>query len=168
MAGSDSSDRTDQALGLLETFGLVAAIEGADAMLKAARVRLLVQERTVPGLITSTIVGETAAVQAAVDAGRAAAERVGKVVSAHVIPRPDADVWAILDRQDRLEAAAPTPARAPAQKSKLAKAADTYEAMTVPELRRRARTEDHPTFQGRVISKASKAELLRFLRTGQP
>ena len=166
MAGSGSSDHTDDALGLLETFGLVAAIEGADAMLKAANVRLLVQERTVPGLITSTIVGETAAVQAAVDAGRAAAERVGKVISAHVIPRPASDVWDVLERADQVE---PIPAPpAPAKKPKASNASDSYEVMTVPELRRVARTQDHPTFQGRVISKASKAELLRFLRTGQP
>ncbi|NNF56881.1 MAG: BMC domain-containing protein [Rhodothermaceae bacterium] len=164
MAGSGSSDHTDGALGLLETFGLVAAIEGVDAMLKASNVRLLVQERTVPGLITSTIVGETAAVRAAVDAGRAAAERVGTVVSAHVIPRPASDVWEVLERPDPVEAA-PTPPRAPAKKTR---ASDAYEGMTVPELRRVARTQDHPTFQGRVISKASKAELLRFLRTGQP
>ena len=167
MAGSGSSDHTDDALGLLETFGLVAAIEGADAMLKASNVRLLVQERTVPGLITSTIVGETAAVRAAVDAGRAAAERVGKVISAHVIPRPASDVWDVLERADPVEAA-PTPRRAPAKKPKASTVSDSYEAMTVPELRRVARTHDHSTFQGRVISKASKAELLRFLRTGQP
>ena len=76
------------ALGMLETHGLVAAIEAADAMLKAAPVRLLQQQRTNPALITHFVVGEVGAVQAAVDAGRMAAERVGRVASAHVIPRP--------------------------------------------------------------------------------
>ena len=76
------------ALGLLETQGLVAAIEAADAMLKSAEVRLLQQQRTNPALITHVVTGETAAVRAAVDAGAAAAERVGRVVSKLVIPRP--------------------------------------------------------------------------------
>ena len=78
-----------EALGLIETKGLVAALEAADAAAKAARVRLLGIKKTVPALMTVQVVGETAAVRSAVDAGRAAAERVGSVVSTHVIPRPD-------------------------------------------------------------------------------
>lgn len=86
----------ETALGLLETHGLVAGIEAADAMLKTADVRLVSMERTIPALITIKIVGDVASVQASVDAGRAAAERVGRVVSAHVIPRPADEVRAMM------------------------------------------------------------------------
>ena len=78
-----------KALGMVETKGLVASIEAADAMVKAAKVTLLGKERAKAGLITIIVVGETAAVKSAVDAGSAAAQRVGKLVSTHVIPRPD-------------------------------------------------------------------------------
>lgn len=79
----------DYALGLIETRGLVGAIEAADAMVKTARVELIGRERVEGGLITVKIKGDVAAVKAAVDAGAAAAQRVGELVSAHVIPRPD-------------------------------------------------------------------------------
>lgn len=84
------------ALGLIETNGLVAALEAADAMLKAANVRLLSKEQTNPALITIQIIGDVAAVQAAVDAGAAAAARVGMVVSTHVIPSPDENLNSIV------------------------------------------------------------------------
>ena len=77
------------ALGLIETKGLVGAIEAADAMVKAANVKLLGKERATGGLVNVRITGEVAAVKSAVDAGAAAAQRVGELVSAHVIPRPD-------------------------------------------------------------------------------
>lgn len=79
----------DRALGMIETRGLVASIEAADAMVKAARVKLLSKEKVTGGLVTILIVGETAAVKSAVDAGAAAAQRVGELVSTHIIPRPD-------------------------------------------------------------------------------
>jgi microcompartment protein CcmL/EutN len=82
----------NQALGMLETRGLVAAIEAADAMVKAARVTLISKEKVTGGLITILVTGETAAVKSAVDAGSAAAQRVGELVSTHVIPRPDEQV----------------------------------------------------------------------------
>jgi microcompartment protein CcmL/EutN len=156
----------DAALGLLETLGLVAALEGADAMLKAAEVRLVRQERTDPALVTSTIVGETAAVRAAVDAGRAAAERVGKVVSAHVIPRPTPEVWDVLLREGPRAGSAPSPARARATPPAPA-ADDGLDGRTVPALRRLARARNDDAFSGRAISRATKDELLRFLRTGR-
>jgi ethanolamine utilization protein EutM len=78
-----------KALGLVETRGLVAAIEAADAMVKAANVTLVGKERTDPAMITIKIIGETAAVRSAVDAGSSAAERVGVLVSTHIIPQPD-------------------------------------------------------------------------------
>jgi microcompartment protein CcmL/EutN len=77
------------ALGLIETQGLIGAIEAADAMLKAANVKLVSKEKITAALVTVKIIGEVAAVKSAVDAGAAAAQRVGQLVSAHVIPRPD-------------------------------------------------------------------------------
>jgi microcompartment protein CcmL/EutN len=82
----------EYALGLVETKGLVGAIEAADAMVKAANVVLVGKERTDPAMITIKIVGDTAAVRAAVDAGAAAAQRVGSLISVHVIPRPAEDL----------------------------------------------------------------------------
>jgi len=79
----------DYALGLIETRGLVGAIEAADAATKAADVELIGKERADAGLMTIKLRGDVAAVQAAVDAGAAAAQRVGELVSVHVIPRPD-------------------------------------------------------------------------------
>jgi ethanolamine utilization protein EutM len=87
-----------QALGLIETMGLVAATEAADAMVKSARVRLVSKQQVGGGLISILVSGDTSAVQAAVDAGAAAAGRVGRVVSAHVIPRLHEDVEDILER----------------------------------------------------------------------
>lgn len=77
------------ALGKIETKGLVAAIEAADAMVKAARVVLTRYEKTGGGLVTVLVRGDVGAVQASVDAGQQAAMKIGEVVSAHVIPRPD-------------------------------------------------------------------------------
>ncbi len=82
----------DYALGLIETRGLIGAIEAADAATKAADVKLVGKERADAGLMTIKITGDVAAVKSAVDAGAAAAQRVGELVSAHVIPRPDDDV----------------------------------------------------------------------------
>lgn len=80
------------ALGMIETRGLTAAIEGADAMLKAANVTLEKWEKIGSGLVTIMVRGDVGAVKSAVEAGTAAAERVGEVVSTHVIPRPHADI----------------------------------------------------------------------------
>ena len=79
---------TLEALGMVETRGLVATIEASDAMLKAANVTLLGYERVGQGLVTAFIKGDVAAVKAATDAGANAAAKVGEVVSVHVIPRP--------------------------------------------------------------------------------
>ncbi len=85
-----------KALGLVETRGLVAAIEAADAMVKTSNVTLIGKEITRPALVTIKIVGEVAAVKAAVDAGAAAAKKVGTVVSIHVIPQPDSQMELML------------------------------------------------------------------------
>ena len=84
------------ALGMLETKGLVGAIEGADAMVKAANVYLIGKVHVGGGLVTVMVRGDVGAVKAAVDAGAAAAQRVGELVSVHVIPRPHMEVETIL------------------------------------------------------------------------
>ncbi|WP_290920723.1 ethanolamine utilization microcompartment protein EutM [Halodesulfovibrio sp.] len=84
------------ALGMVETKGLVGAIEASDAMVKAANVTLLGREQIGSGLVTVMVRGDVGAVKAATDAGAAAAQRVGEVVSVHVIPRPHGDVETIL------------------------------------------------------------------------
>lgn len=81
-----------KALGLVETRGLVAAIEAADAMAKAANVILVGKEKVNPALITIKVVGDVAAVKSSVDAGAAAAARIGQLVSTHVIPQPDSEL----------------------------------------------------------------------------
>ena len=85
-----------QALGMIETKGLVAAIEASDAMVKAANVTLIGKEHVGGGLVTVMVRGDVGAVKASVDAGAAAAERVGDLVSVHVIPRPHNEVELIL------------------------------------------------------------------------
>ena len=84
------------ALGLIETKGLVGAIEAADAMVKAANVRLVGREQIGGGLVTVMVRGDVGAVKAAVDAGATAAKRVGELYGTHVIPSPHDDVEAIL------------------------------------------------------------------------
>lgn len=84
------------ALGMIETRGLVAAIEAADAMVKAANVHLIGREQVGSGLVTVIVRGDVGAVKAATEAGASAATRVGELVSVHVIPRPHGDVEAIL------------------------------------------------------------------------
>src|SRR5438132_14167745 len=81
-----------EALGMVECMGLVAMIEAADAMVKAANVRLVGWEKIDAGLVTAIVRGEVAAVRAAVDAGAAAGRKVGVVVATHVIPRPHANI----------------------------------------------------------------------------
>ncbi len=88
------------ALGMVETKGLVGAIEAADAMVKAANVQLVGKEQVGSGLVTIMVRGDVGAVKAATDAGSAAAEKVGELVSVHVIPRPHAEVDAILPHRD--------------------------------------------------------------------
>ncbi len=84
------------ALGLLETRSFAAMVEGADAMVKAAKVELVSFEKTGGGYVTAVIRGDVAAVKSATDAGRHAASRVGEMVAVHVIPRPHANVDDVL------------------------------------------------------------------------
>lgn len=87
-----------EALGMLETKGLIGAIEGADAMTKAANVSFVGYEKIGSGLVTVMVRGDVGAVKAAVDAGSVAASKVGTVVSSHVIPRPHSDVEKMLPK----------------------------------------------------------------------
>ena len=89
---------TGDALGLVETRGLVGSIEAADAMVKAANVQLVGYEQVGGGYVTVMVRGDVGAVKAATDVGAEAAARVGEVVSVHVIPRPHAEVETILNK----------------------------------------------------------------------
>lgn len=131
-----------EALGFVETRGLVAALEAADAMLKSARVSLVGIEKTDAAMMTVQVKGETAAVQAAVDAGAAAAKRIGEVVSSHVIARPATDVLNMQSGHAESKSDA------------------AVENMTVHELRALARTIDNLPIQGREIARANKQQLL--------
>ncbi len=84
------------ALGMIETKGLVGSIEAADAMVKAANVYLIGKEHVGGGLVTVMVRGDVGAVKAATDAGAAAAQRVGELISGHVIPRPHGEVEELL------------------------------------------------------------------------
>jgi len=87
------------ALGMIETKGLVGAVEAADAMVKAANVELIGREQVGGGLVTVLVRGDVGAVKAATDAGAAAADRVGELISIHVIPRPHSEVETILPQR---------------------------------------------------------------------
>lgn len=89
----------EEALGMIETRGLVGAIEAADAMLKAAKVRFLGRQKVKGGLMVVMVSGDVGAVKAAVDAGKQACKEVGHLVSAHVIPRPAEGIDSLLPRQ---------------------------------------------------------------------
>lgn len=145
----------ETALGLVETRGLIAAVEAADAMAKAADVRILGLEQTVAALITVQVVGEVAAVTAAVEAGRAAAARVGELVASHVIPRPHADVRAMQRPTAGPPSAPPLVGSAPRP---------DYESMSVREMRSQARELPGFPLQGRDVSRAKKQQLLDAFR----
>ena len=89
----------NEALGMIETKGLVGSIEAADAMVKAANVTLIGKEFVGGGIVTVMVRGDVGAVKAATDAGAAAAQRVGEVLSVHVSPRPHAEVEEILPQK---------------------------------------------------------------------
>ena len=100
-----------EALGMVETKGLVAAIEAADAMVKAANVMLIAKEKIGSGLVTVMVRGDVGAVKASVEAGAAAAKRVGELYSVHVIPSPHEDVEQLLGEQPKAKAPQKTSAK---------------------------------------------------------
>ncbi|UCD37106.1 MAG: BMC domain-containing protein [Fidelibacterota bacterium] len=143
----------EKALGLVETRGLVAAIEAADAMVKAAKVRLLGKEVTRAALVTIKVEGETGAVRASVAAGAAAAEKVGELVSTHVIPRPHSETDRVLIHPG-----------APGAPSGGHPLREELSNLPVRELREIARRTPGLELQGREISRANKQQLLDELR----
>jgi ethanolamine utilization protein EutM len=96
-----ATDFAMSALGMIETKGLVASVEAADAMVKAANVTLVGSEYVGGGLVTVVVRGDVGAVKAATDAGAAAAKRVGELISVHVIARPHTDVEVILPQHSK-------------------------------------------------------------------
>jgi len=179
--------REELAVGLIETRGLVAAIEACDAALKSADVKLISIDRVDAGLMTVKIVGDVAAVQSAVDAGQMAAARVGTLVAAHVIPRPDPGLHEELiyvevrprkkSQSAPLSKTASGSANTAASTAQMSDSAELsavaksdaksvsprLEEMTVQELRRYARTLPNFPIRGREISRASKETLLHLL-----
>jgi microcompartment protein CcmL/EutN len=138
-------------------------------MVKAAEVRILAMERADAGLMTVHIAGEVAAVKAAVDAGAAAAQRVGELVAQHVIPRPDPDIEAFVG--DRDEAAGPKrgnrgarPGGTGRNPGKAVASAVNLDDLTVRELRALARTQPDFPIKGRSIASANKEQLLEAFR----
>lgn len=99
------------ALGLIETKGLIGAIEAADAMAKAADVKIINKEKSTAALITIKIEGEVAAVKSAIDAGAAAAQRVGQLVASHIIPRPHSDIDFIITQTEKVSSPEPDKAK---------------------------------------------------------
>jgi ethanolamine utilization protein EutM len=96
--GDSQKHMASDALGMVETKGLIGAVEAADAMVKAANVTLVAKEYIGAGYVTVLVRGDVGAVKAATDAGAAAARRVGELLSVHVIPRPHAEVERILPK----------------------------------------------------------------------
>ncbi len=143
-----------QALGLIETRGLVGAIEAGDAGAKAAAVEFTGSEYADAGLVTVYFRGSVAAVRAAVDAGAAAAERVGQLVSVHVIPQPHPDLDIISDAPRGSDAEE----RVPVDPARL-------KSMKVVELRRAARRVPEFPIKGRELARANRDEILDGFRT---
>jgi microcompartment protein CcmL/EutN len=148
-----------RALGLIETRGLVGALEAADAGVKAADVELVGIEYADAGLVTVHFQGDVAAAKAAVDAGAAAADRVGQLVSVHVIPHPDPGLDVIAEQLHGASTGSPAPDRpasAPSSRPDPAR----LRSMKVVELRRAARRIKGFPIQGRALARASREEIL--------
>lgn len=176
-SGPREADVAGPALGMVETRGLVGAIEAADAGTKAADVRLLGRELADAALVTVYFAGDVAAVKAAVDAGAAAARRVGELVSVHVIPRPHPDTGLAVQPEGAASGpprpgAASRPASRRGARPRSAPSAAGADPATLPpreelasmrvvELRRLARALPGFPLQGRAVSRAGRDELLR-------
>lgn len=152
---------TDSALGLIETRGLIAAIEAADAGLKAANVQLLARYKADAALVTVQFVGEVAAVKAAVEAGSQAAARIGTVISTHVIARPSPELFADLQKPDKRNLV--VLGKTSGESKPFLSLADV-EALPVRELRTLARNYENLPIKGREISIANKEQLVEAFR----
>lgn len=142
----------EKALGLIETQGFIGAVEAGDVALKAADVSLIRYELSTGGLVTVELTGDVAAVQAAVEAGAAAASKVGQLIGKHVIPRPHEELKKITSSQPREEA--------PSPESSYPLLPDDLDSMTVAQLRKLARSLEGVGLSGRQISQARRRELL--------
>lgn len=149
-------------LGMIETYGLPALIAAADAAAKTADVKVTTYEKVDAGIVTIYILGDVAAVKAAVDAGAAEAKRVGKLLSTHVIPRPDPAVHTMIQEAWAKNQPKDSP------KEELNKVFETPEVsepnwskMTVAQLRELAHNTPRFPITGRDIQLVSKAELVR-------
>ncbi len=180
MRGTHSMQMLEYALGMVETRGLIGSIEAADVMVKTANVRVLNTEYLKNGFVTIKIIGEVAAVKAAVDAASAAAARVGQVIATHVIPRPAEEVEPIIKQYDK---GRPSPLAATAEPARPKTAPNRREtkpviptpvahddeygaqlqAMSVHQLRALARAVGGLSIMGRQISRANKDVLIREL-----
>jgi microcompartment protein CcmL/EutN len=166
----------DKALGLIETVGLVGAIEACDAAAKAADVVISAAEVIDPAYVTLKIFGELGAVQSAVDSGARAAERVGQLLAAHVIPNPDDELDLIMGgRYIGRWPTRPVPGEPPRRPKiehtprNISNAAKTgtpenLDTMPVKKLRQFARTIPNLAIKGREISRADRETLLREIR----
>lgn len=168
------------ALGLIETKGLVGAIEAADAMAKAADVTIIGKEKITAALVTIKIRGEVAAVRSALDAGAAAAQRIGQLVAVHIIPRPDDQIDPILTDEPQ-SASMPEDQSSDIEDDETEDDAldngevehvdisqiniDELETLNVHRLRRLARGLDDFPIKGRDISKANRQVLIEHFRT---
>ncbi|MGI6225230.1 MAG: BMC domain-containing protein [Peptococcales bacterium] len=158
---------SQQALGMVETIGLIPSIEAADAMLKAADVALVGKQHAEAGLVTVFVRGDVSAVQAAVDTGAARAKAIGELISAHVIPRPDSELEKILPKRPIIEKEYISDIREESldreQSKEDSKDLDEgqLQEFSVVELRKIARSIEKVAIKGREISKANKRQLIR-------
>ena len=160
------SESSRQALGMIETKGRIGASEAADAMTKAAYVDLVGQETIGGGYTTVFVRGDVGAVKAALDAGQAAAEKVGELVSVHLIPRPHGDLEPLLPVMAAPPWGGEGAERAPQVLPRRPDGSVDLEALSVPELRRHARSLPGFPLKGREISMADRETLLRAFRPG--
>ena len=151
---------SQQALGMIETKGMVGAVEAADTMVKAADVCLVGKELVGGDLVTVIVRGDVGAVKAATDAGAAVAQRLGELISVHIIPRPHEDLEIIL----------PKPARSvPSETVQNDGEPGTLQSLAVEKLREIARKTEGIAIQGRQISRANKEQLIdEILKAARP
>ncbi|MGF7186862.1 microcompartment protein CcmL/EutN [Desulfitispora alkaliphila] len=149
-----------KALGMVETKGLIGAIEAADVMVKTADVQLIEKVHIGGGLVTVMAEGDVGAVKAATDAGATAAMRVGKLISAHVIPRPHDDIKLFYPKSTIIQEAETEAIKKKRDKDKL-------QSYNVHELRKIARKTKGIAIQGREISKANKEQLIKEINCAQ-
>lgn len=154
------------ALGFVETRGLVGVIEAADTAAKAAEVELLGFQQIGDGLVSVRFRGDVASVQAAMAAAVAAAERVSSVVSYHVIPAPHGDLKGMLTQPESAVPARPAALHVPNQQPTAATTSDPaqLQQLSVARLRQLVRQTPGTSLQGRQVSRANKAALIRDLQ----